>query len=551
MAEVLPVPWPTEMAQKYRDLGYWRGMELTSSVRRQASTNPEKAAVVDDAGRTLSYADLDDSADRVAGALLDWGLRPGDRFVLQLPNTIELIELFLGSIRASIVPVMVLPTHREQEVAHLANLSEAVAYAIPEVENGYDYRLLAQAVCKEAAALKKVLVVGSPCSSLDATSYQELMENARRPSILPPSDPSSVAVYLHSGGTSGLPKLIPRTHDDYAYNSRGSAEVCNLNASSVYLASLSVAHNFPLACPGVLGTFEVGGTVVLTRDPSAESAFRLIAKRKVTMASIVPTLVSLWLEAREFDDTDLSSLETIQVGGAKLPPSLATQVPKMLGARLQQVFGMAEGLLNFTRVDDSNELVETTQGRPLSPDDEIRIVDANGAEVNTGETGELWTRGPYTIRGYSGDPSINNRSFTRDGFYRTGDLVRQLPSGHLVVEGRTGDQINRAGEKFSASEIEEHLIDLSSIRAVAVIGVPDNELGEASCANVEPGTANPTMYEIRGHLRKRGIATYKLPDRLRIVEELPLTRFGKIDRKKLVEQALKDSDSVSDATNSK
>ncbi|MBZ5763175.1 AMP-binding protein [Rhizobium sp. VS19-DR104.2] len=536
MPETTFQTWPLELAERYRELGYWRGKDLTASVREQTRINPDKIALIDTAGRKLTYAELDRTTDRVASALRKWGLQRGDRFILQLPNVIELVTLLLGSIRAGVIPVMVLPTHREQEVSHLARGSGAVAYVVADVEASYDFRSLARRVKQAAPSLRQILVVGDTGGDPALKSYGELVDLEAEPAEIDDIDASSVALFLHSGGTGGLPKLIPRTHNDYEYNARASAELCGFDGATVYLASLSAAHNFPLACPGILGTFIAGGTVVLAREPSPDTVFSLIARHRVTVTAAVPTLAALWLEAREFDDADLSSLRVLQVGGAKLAPSVAARIHGFLGVRVQQVFGMAEGLLNFTRDEDPVDLVETTQGRPLSPHDEIRLVDELGADVSDGDVGELWTRGPYTIRAYGAAPEVNLRAFTADGFYRTGDLVRRLPTGHLVVEGRAGDQINRGAEKFSSVEIEEYLLDHPAVRDIAVIGVPDVSLGQASCAIVRPVERPPSLRDLRDFLRSRGVATYKFPDTIRIVDEIPLTRFGKIDRKRLLER---------------
>lgn len=533
--------WPEEFASRCRVKGYWAGEDLSAPLRRFALETPEKCALISHEGQKVSYAQLDAAADRAAVALRAWGLGPGDRMVLQLPNTPELVTLFFGCIRAQVVPVMVLPSHRTREVLHLARESGAVAYAFPDRIATFDYNGLASELCEELPHLQKLMVLGNPGNLGIASAYRDVMALAGRqvsdaPVETHSIDTGAVALLLHSGGTSGLPKLIPRTHDDYLYNARASAEVCGLDDQSVYLACLAAEHNFPLACPGILGTFCVGGTVVLALDPSPGSVFTLIERHKVTITAAVPTLIGLWLEAREFDESDLSSLEVLQVGGAKLAQSVAARIPDVLGVRVQQVFGMAEGLLNFTRPEDSKELTEISQGRPLSPDDELRIVDDEGCEVPDGAVGELWVRGPYTIRQYVASPDVNARAFTEDGFYRSGDMVRQLPSGHLVVEGRAGDQINRGGEKFSAAEIEGYLVDHPAIREVVVIGVPDPDWGQAACVVVTRSGegGDLTLRDLRVFLMERGVATYKLPDRLEVVQDVPLTRFGKIDRKTLL-----------------
>jgi 2,3-dihydroxybenzoate-AMP ligase len=533
MHDISPTVWPSEQAALYRAQGLWRDQCLTTPLRQNAALIPDHTALIDPLGPSYSYRELDQAADQMAAALLDWGLKAGDRMILQLPNIAPLVTLFLGTIRAGIIPVMVLPTHRDQEVIHLAKGSGAVAYAIPDVVASYDFRALAERVTEAVPALQKVLVVGDPASS-GYTPYESLTADVQGRSFAPP-DPCGTALLLHSGGTSGLPKLIPRTHNDYEYNARASAELCGFDQQTVYLASLSAAHNFPLACPGILGTLSAGGTVVLARDPSPDAVFGLIATHRVTVTAAVPTLASLWLEAREFDQRDLSSLGVLQVGGAKLVPTLAARLHKTFAPlKVQQVFGMAEGLLNYTRSEDPQGLVETSQGKPLSPHDEVLVVDENGDPVTPGTVGELWTRGPYTIRRYAASPEVNARAFTPDGFYRSGDMVRQLPSGHLIVEGRAGDQINRGAEKFSAEEIEDHLLDHPDIREIAIIGLPDPDLGQASCAIVRPAASPPTLRALKTFLRNRGVATYKLPDHLQIVESIPLTRFGKIDRKRLI-----------------
>jgi 2,3-dihydroxybenzoate-AMP ligase len=195
---------------------------------------------------------------------------------------------------------------------------------------------------------------------------------------------------------------------------------------------------------------------------------------------------------------------------------------------------MAEGLLCYTHLDDAESVTFTTQGRALSPADEIRIVDSDGLNVTPGQVGELWCRGPYTIRGYYRAPERNHEAFSSDGYYRTGDLVRLDPSGNLVVEGRSKDLINRGGEKISAEEIESHLIAHPAIDAAAVVAMPDAILGEKACAYLalRPGeTFDLTM--IRNFLAARGVAQFKWPERIEFVRELPLTNVGKIKKSEL------------------
>jgi 2,3-dihydroxybenzoate-AMP ligase len=223
----------------------------------------------------------------------------------------------------------------------------------------------------------------------------------------------------------------------------------------------------------------------------------------------------------------------LQVGGAKFLPESAKRVRPALGCTLQQVFGMAEGLVNYTRLNDPEPLIVETQGRPISPDDEILILDDRGEPVPDGEPGALLTRGPYTIRAYHDDPSANARAFTEDGFYRTGDIVRRTTEGYLVVMGRATDHINRAGEKISAEEVEDHLLAHPQIFDAAVVGVPDPYLGERSCAFVIASGAKPKASEIKSWMRRRDIAEFKTPDQVVFVDAFTTTAVGKISRKEL------------------
>ena len=223
----------------------------------------------------------------------------------------------------------------------------------------------------------------------------------------------------------------------------------------------------------------------------------------------------------------------LQVGGSRLADELARLVEPSLGCRLQQVFGMAEGLLNFTRLADPPQVVWSTQGRPASEHDEIRILDGAGSPVADGQIGELWTRGPYTICGYF-NADAHNRTAFADGWYRTGDLVRSGSGGNLVVEGRSKDQINRGGEKISAEEIENVAYGLAAVEFCAAVAVPDADLGErvGLCVVLRPGMTL-TLDEVRAHYDASDMARFKYPERLELYDTLPLSNVGKVDKARL------------------
>ncbi|MFE7974449.1 (2,3-dihydroxybenzoyl)adenylate synthase [Streptomyces shenzhenensis] len=539
MTETQPT-WSEPESARYRAAGHWQGVTFGARLRQAAAVHGGRVALVD-GDRRWTYADLDAEADRVAAGLRGLGIGRGDRVVVQLPNCAEFVLVWFGLQRLGAVPVHAMPGHRRREISHLVRLAGAVACVVPDRHARFDHRQLMSDVRAEqgpGSLLRHVIVVGDPGPYDAFVPFDAVRVNASSAAGLDShsnsdaggTDSAGLALLLLSGGTTGLPKLIPRTHDDYAYNARACADICALDAQTVYLAVLPIGFNFTFACPGVLGTLMAGGTVVVAPDPSPQTAFPLIERERVTMTSLTPPLVPHWMDEASSGSWDLGSLAVVQVGGARLPEDHARRLGPALGVTVQQVFGMAEGLINLTRLDDPEDLVCTTQGRPVSPDDDVLVVDADGRPVPDGTAGELLTRGPYTLRGYYRAEEHNRTAFTPDGYYRSGDVVRRLPSGHLVVVGRIKDQINRGGEKIPAVEVEEQLLTHPAITAAALVGVPDERWGERSVAFVVCAGAAPGTREVALHLKERGLAGYKAPDEVVQVLGLPLTAVGKVDK---------------------
>ena len=520
--------WPEDFARRYRQAGYWRGETFPGFLRQRAAEFAGRIAVVGGTQR-WTYAELWRRAESAAAGFLAAGLKPGDRVIVQLGNIPEFMSAVCGLFRAGLIPVYALPAHRLTEIAHFARKAEASGYLIAARHDGFDYRELVRAAQAEVAALRHVFVVGEAAEFIAFDDFQA------DPARLPDSDPepSAVAFLQISGGSTGLSKLIPRSHDDYIYSFRASNEICGVDGDTVYMAALPVAHNFPMSSPGVFGALYAGARVVLSPAPGPDAAFPLIERERVSMLGLVPPLALLWAQAAQTTAHDLSSLDTLQVGGAKLIPEAARRVIAGLGCRLQQVFGMAEGLVNYTRLDDPEDIIIHTQGRPISADDEVLVVDDHDQPVADGETGHLLTRGPYTIRAYHNDEVANARAFTSDGYYRTGDRVLRTAQGYLVVQGRATDHINRAGEKISAEEIEDHLIAHPAVFDVAVVSIPDDYLGERSCAFVIARDAALRGVELKAWMRTRAVAAFKIPDQIVFVDAFDTTAVGKISRREL------------------
>ncbi|WP_405723159.1 AMP-binding protein [Streptomyces sp. NBC_01537] len=543
--------WPDEVAARYTAAAYWRQRPLGDWMWTWADRFAARTAIVD-GPETVSYQELAERADALAERLIGLGLGDGDNILVQLPNCWEFVALFLACQRVGVAPVLALLPHREHELEYLAELADVAAIAVPDRWREFDHQELAARIGAARGRPVPVLVAGDP--DRIAPGHIELRaalrvgpgarERRRRLDERAP-DAREVALFLLSGGTTGLPKIIARTHNDYEYNFRRSGEVCGFDADTAYLAVLPLAHNFPLGCPGVLGTLAVGGRAVMSSSPHPRTAFAQIARERITVTSLVPAVAHRWLEYAAGSPHDIGSLGLLQVGGSVLPAELARGLGPGLGCTLQQVYGMAEGLLNYTRPDAPAEVQRETQGRPISEADEILIVDETGHPVPDGQTGELLTRGPYTLRGYFRAPQHNRRAFTTDGWYRTGDLVRWHPSGNLVIEGRIKDLVNRGGEKVSIDEVEDLVRAAPGVADAAALALPDAVLGErvGVCVIVEDGH-RPTLESIRAFFADRGVAAFKWPALLHLVAEFPLTAVGKVDRRTLRDHVLQFSEAA-------
>ena len=532
------VPFPPEFAKRYRDRGYWRDQSLAGEFAAVFGRYADRVAFVD-RGRSYTYAEVDRASSNLALNLLDVGLRSLDRVVVQLPNGIEFVFLYFALQKIGAIPIAALATHRYLEISQFVQLSGAAACVIPERLGDFDFQDMAARVQAESATLRHVLVLGSP-----RAGFESLADLIARPARRHPDelarvaiDPCDPAVFQLSGGTTGIPKLIPRTHNDYAYNSKAAIAVVGADQDSVVLIVLPIAHNLPLACPGIQGFMFKGAKIVLSASTRPEDMFRLIQENRVTHLKVVPALLTRLINDPAIKQYDLSSLRVIQSGGQRMQPEVRLLTKQLIpSVTVQENFGMGEGLLMFVRLDDPEDVRLETCGRPVCPDDEVRLIDDEGREVAPGEVGELSCRGPYTLRGYFGVPEYNARQFTPDGFYRSGDLMRLHPSGNYVVEGRKKDLINRGGEKISAEEVENLILQHPAVQDVACVHMPDPQMGERMCAYVilRPGQAL-TLKQLVEFLLGKEIAKFKLPERLEVVGEFPVSTFGKVSKKTLAE----------------
>lgn len=537
-------PWPSQLAERYRQKGYWLDKPLSDILDIHADNN-DYALIC---GNThWRYSELYHASIRLAAALKRRGAHQGQTALVHLGNVAEFYLVFFALMRLGVIPVNALFNHQRHELsAYASQIKPSWLFADrqhPLFENNHFLNQL------KADYPKLQSVFLNPQHQETELVLTQLSKEKVNNFVSTPTPADQVAFFQLSGGSTGKPKLIPRTHNDYYYSTRASAPLCAVTHQTRYLCALPIAHNYPMSSPGALGIFYAGGRVILASDPSPESCFPLIEQQQITLAALVPSAVNLWLEnLRDYGKKyDFSSLTLLLVGGAPFSETLARRVPKELNCQLQQVFGMAEGFVSFTRLTDDDTHIYTTQGCPLSEDDEVWVADIHtGTPLSYGQAGLLMTRGPYTFRGYYHSPEQNRRVFDNQGFYCSGDIVIQQNDGYLQVVGREKDQINRGGEKIAAEEIEHLLSNHPAVLDVALVAMPDNIMGEKSCAYIvsrEPikGT------QLRRWLREQGIAEFKLPDHFKYLPALPLTPIGKINKsllRKQIEMDIPQSDNL-------
>ena len=532
------VPFPPEFAARYRAKGYWQDRSLAQEFADVFARYADRVALID--GDTVyTYAELDRVSTNLALNLLGLGLQPLDRVVPTLPNVHEFVVLYFALQKIGCIPIAALVTHRYAEISQFVQLSGATTAVYPETSGDFAFAPVISRVQAEHPSLKFRIVLGE--AGPGEVSLRELIAT---PAQLPASrlaeiriEPTDPCIFQLSGGTTGIPKLIPRTNNDYAYNSKVAAEVCEITPDSVLLLVLPIAHNLPLACPGIQGFLFKGAKVVLHSNTKPVEMFALIEKHKVTHLKVVPALLIRLINDPAVENFNLSSLKLIQSGGQRMQPEVRAKTRALIpGVFVQENFGMSEGTLMFVRASDPEEVKLETCGRPVCPDDEVLLLDDEGREVPDGEVGEFTVRGPYTLRGYYGVPEYNARQFTPEGFYRSGDLMRKHPSGNYIVEGRKKDLINRGGEKISAEEVENLILMHPAVQNVACVPMPDAAMGEKMCAFVilKPGQ-KLHLKELVGFLLTKEIAKFKLPERLEVLPDFPVSTFGKVSKKALGE----------------
>jgi non-ribosomal peptide synthetase component E (peptide arylation enzyme) len=530
-------PYDPEAAQLYKKRRWWLGITLGDMFDRPSDLYPEREALVG-SGKRYTWAELRSLVDTMAYNLLQEGFQPGDTVLLQLPNWPEFVISYYALQKAGLVMVLLTVNHTAREIAHLANLTQPKGWILPDRYRKIDYLPLVQQVKEENPALEKAILVGERIPE-GCLKFKDLVETqAGREQIRSTLEqarpgPGDVCQILPSGGTTGLPKGAPRTHNDYICNIEYKSKAWDLNVTDTVLVAATVGHNLALlVC--VTGSVFHGAKQVLLDSTYPEDFCQIVQKEKITCTGMVPTLISRIVNFENLGEYDLTSLKKIYVGAANSPPELVKNVEDRIGARYINAFGMVEGPLIQSRPHDPLEIRCNTIGRPCCPYDDIVTLDSRGKKTLPGVEGELSAKGPGVFTGYLKNTQANMDSFTSDGYFRTGDLAVIDEKGTIRITGRIKDIIIRGGENIAARDVEDLISSHPNVEYVAVVGMPDPDLGEQVCAYVKPVEgASITHEEVITHLDKMEASKIHYPARTEIVQEMPLTAAGKADKKVL------------------
>ncbi|MEV6923696.1 AMP-binding protein [Dactylosporangium sp. NPDC051485] len=530
---------------RYRAAGLWRAQPLAAELVAAAERHAGRVALVTEDG-TWTYEELLAAAASFAGGIgAVTGARIGDPVMFQMGNVSETVVSYLGCLLAGLRPVCTLPQHGVREIGLLAEHVGATLLITQLDHDGGRLVRVAEQLMAEGRPAEVVAVRGSLDGAVD---YRQVLDAGDGTDVhrLPwrELDPEQIAVFQLSGGTTGLPKVAPRWHEEYAYNSRAWAETMHYRPGSVLLYPLPLLHNAGVSLalqPALLA----GSRLVLARSANTDTLLDLIEEHRPDVLPLLPPALAIrLLESPRAKGTDFSCLRDVVVGGQRLAVEVAERLRDELGIAVRQMFGMAEGMFLLTPADAGEDVRHHTVGAPISPLDEVRILHPHSADdVPDGDIGEFVTRGPYTIRGYYRAAAHNATAFTPDGFYRTGDLARRhhTPEGVFYsIEGRIKDVINRGVEKIHAEEVEELIARHPGVVNVALVAMPDRLLGEKACAYLvlAPGAAPLTVRGLGEYLLGCGLAKYKLPERVEIVPAFPLTNVGKVAKNVLRQDAI-------------
>jgi non-ribosomal peptide synthetase component E (peptide arylation enzyme) len=517
-----------ELIARYTRAGHWGTETFYQILSARAAAQPDREALSDGRHR-VTYGQLKARVDRVAAKFAALGIGPGDVVTIQLPNWTEFAYVFFALERLGAVANQIGPDFRSREVEYIVRFSESRGFVCPAGFKAFDYVRMIRDLRPELPELEVVCVLGAGGGdglvSLDDIVYG----TDPLPRFTPhPANSNDVMRMAFTSGTTGNPKGVIHNHNTTLSTCRTLNGDMKVTEREVFLVYLPLGLNWGYLT--LVQAILAGARAVLLDQFSAGAALDLIERERVTFIPTAPASIIAMLNEPGLGKLDLSSLRVVITGGASCPLETIREYRAKMRGYLIELYGMLEtGFHTYTRLMDDPEAVTGTVGKPVSGMG-LRLLDEHGRDVPGGAEGEIAAQGPSVHLGYHKNPTANAELFTADGWFRTGDLGQLDSAGNLKIVGRLKEMINRGGKKFFPREIEEILYTHPKILLAAIVGVPDPRLGERNCLCVIPrGGERITLEEVVTFLKDQ-VATYKLPEMLEIVDELPFTPTGKIQR---------------------
>jgi len=522
-----------DRAALYLERGWWSPADTLSQwLVRAASNTPEAPAIVGD-GQCLSYCELAERVAALAGGLKAVGLGPGDVVAVQLPNRVEYLVGYLAICALGGVMTTLYVPYRAAEMESLLGHSRARAFIGVDAMGDFSPARAVLDLKGRIDSLEHVIVLGDPPDG--ACAFAELTQAT-------PHDLSDGPVaadpflLLYTSGTSARPKSVPLAYQGILGNARLGAPEHGIASTDRILSAAPFGHLYALYSFHL--ALASGASTVLLPSFSPPDLARTLEAEAVTVLFAAPAHVAACLGAGLLDGGTLSGLRLAVLSGSAVAPSVARGLQvRMANGHVTQLWGMTEtqaGL--YTRPGDSIETVSGSAGRP-SPGTEVRVVGPDDAALPAGEEGELHVRGSLLFPGYFDNPGANRDAFSSDGWFRTGDLAVVDTGGNVAITGRCKDVINRGGVKYNPRDIEDLLTAHPQVDMAAIVPVPDPVLGERACCCITvAGDSAPTLEAICAYLDENGVAKLRWPERLEVVDAMPLTATRKIIKGRLVER---------------
>jgi 2,3-dihydroxybenzoate-AMP ligase/mycobactin salicyl-AMP ligase len=536
-------PYKQEDAEKYNRLGWWPGLTLGDILDKAADIYPNKEALVDGRSR-LTYSQVREMANRLAISLMELGIKAMDRVLVQLPNWREFVYSYFALQKIGAIPVLLIDRYRPYEINYLFRLTGATSWILPEKYRKTDYLPIIKDVLKNSPKVKHVILVrgGRHKNLLNLEMMIEQTElkgrdlvrlAKRRP------DPMQVAHMGPTGGTTGLPKVVPRTHNSLICGIEYAARAWEMDIHDTCLLAGPIGHDLTFT-KGLCGSLFTFGKTVFLDAMYPEDICQTIQQEKVTAVVWVPPLAKRLIDFEGLKNYDLSSLKKMHCGGGLSMPEIIKGVWEKLGCTFFNAYGGTEGQTTITRSDDNPQTILHTVGRPTCPYDTYKVVDRKGKELPLNTPGELIIKGPGVFTGYYKAPEENKMAFNKEGFFRTGDVIKIDEAGNVTITGRLKEMINRGGESISATEIESLIIGHPGVTIVAVIPMPDPIMGERVCAYIQPKPGAALNFDkIIAYLKERKASVLQFPERIEFIADMPLTKAEKVDKKALIEDIKK------------